>query len=650
MLDGIATTALIAAGAFAAGAGFVRVLYGKRPKQDAAIAIFERNPFPIVVKGPDGRYTSVNSAFVKTFDIAAEDLIGHTPQEIWPNNVTDAALASDKEVRHTGRPLVYYVDMAIGDKTPRHWRVIKFPISTDGGALNIGIMYTDVTDEHDRERRLFESELRLEAASEYAGLWDWEIDDRRIFVSPAFKRMLGLTSPAEAGFDIESVNNLFHHDDFPLHRRRLERHLKDPSQPYESIHRLRMSDGHYRWFKSVGSLIKGAESSARRMTGTIVDIHEERMASDALRLSEARLIALFNNAPFAIHFKDASLRMQMSNKRYREVNKIGDEAIGKTALEIFPGPYGREYYNHDRAVLELGGNMTREETADGMTFLTTKFPIRDRDGELIGIAGIEADITDRVRIEQAYRKARDEAESANRAKSQFLANMSHELRTPLNSIIGFSEIVLTGTFGPIVNDKQREYINIIHGAGKHLLELINDILDLSRIESGHAKPEDTDVDLVAAISSVLALLQSVAEKADVRISDKIELELPRVRADERQIKQVFINLLSNAIKFTPSGGHIDISACRKETGEIEICVKDTGIGIPQGQIDRVMEPFAQVADAMTRNHTGTGLGLAITTAIVKQHQGRFELASTPGNGTTACVYLPPSRVMTSVDA
>ena len=253
--------------------------------------------------------------------------------------------------------------------------------------------------------------------------------------------------------------------------------------------------------------------------------------------------------------------------------------------------------------------IAREETLDSHELLTIKFPIIDSDGTLAGVGGIEVDITERKEVERAFKDARDDAEAANRAKSTFLANMSHELRTPLNSVIGFSDSLLSGTLGDLDNELHREYIGIISSAGNYLLELINDILDLSRIESGHVELDESIFGVKSIITSAITFSQDRHAEKPLAIQNLTSETLPQVRADQRQIRQVMINLITNAIKFTPSGGEITISCDITPHGELEISVSDTGMGISPEDLERVTQPFVQVADSMTRQHEGTGLGV-----------------------------------------
>jgi len=259
---------------------------------------------------------------------------------------------------------------------------------------------------------------------------------------------------------------------------------------------------------------------------------------------------------------------------------------------------------------------------------------------------LEQQIAQRRRAEAELRRARDEAELANRSKTEFLANMSHELRTPLNAIIGFSEVMRDELLGPLGDRRYRQYAQDIHSSGAHLLEIINDILDLSKIEAGKHELLEETVELPAVVKSCLMLLGERARGADVRLEQHVPDDLPALRADPRKIKQILLNLLANAVKFTPTGGTVTVEARRKSDGGIAISVSDTGIGIDPDDFDRVLAPFGQVDSGLGRKYEGTGLGLPLARAFTELHGGRLELDSAPGEGTRVSVHLPKERVLT----
>ncbi len=254
------------------------------------------------------------------------------------------------------------------------------------------------------------------------------------------------------------------------------------------------------------------------------------------------------------------------------------------------------------------------------------------------------DVTDRKRVEQTLREAKDEAERGNRAKNTFLANISHELRTPLNAIIGFSEMMKHEIFGPLEPASYRTYVDDIHESGQHLLELINDILDMSKAEAGMTDLMETAVHVPDLIRVAIRLLARRAENAGIGLSEDLPPSLPLLLADERRLRQIILNLGSNAVKFTDEGGAVTIGARATEAGFV-ITVSDSGIGMTPEELQRVMEPFVQADTRLSRKYEGSGLGLPLTKALVGAHGGALRLDSEPGQGTTVTVTFPVSRIV-----
>jgi signal transduction histidine kinase len=243
--------------------------------------------------------------------------------------------------------------------------------------------------------------------------------------------------------------------------------------------------------------------------------------------------------------------------------------------------------------------------------------------------------------------ARAAAVAANRTKSEFLANMSNELRTPLNAILGFSEAMQMQMFGPLGAEKYDEYVAHINESGSHLLALISDILDISKIEFGKQTLDEDEVELGHAIRSCLALVRERARAGGVKIVDNLLSQIVRVLADERKLKQVLLNLLSNAVKFTPAGGAVTLSWTLDEVKGVVVEIADTGIGIPLHQIAKVLEPFGQAENSLSRRYEGSGLGLPLSKALIELHGGSFELESEVNVGTRVRFSLPPTRIMKS---
>jgi signal transduction histidine kinase len=246
-------------------------------------------------------------------------------------------------------------------------------------------------------------------------------------------------------------------------------------------------------------------------------------------------------------------------------------------------------------------------------------------------------------------KARNEADRANRAKSAFLANMSHELRTPLNAINGFSEIIKDELFGP-VPARYRDYAVDIHRSAMHLTELINEVLDLSKIEAGKLQVHDAPIAPAEVVEAALRLVGERAHAAGLALHTELPPGLPSLRADARMVRQILLNLLTNAVKFTPAGGQVTVAARLAADGAMALVVADTGIGIAVEDIERVIEPYGQVAATRARNPEGIGLGLPLVKKMIELHGGAFRLDSTPGAGTVATVTFPAGRVMPAAPA
>jgi signal transduction histidine kinase len=267
---------------------------------------------------------------------------------------------------------------------------------------------------------------------------------------------------------------------------------------------------------------------------------------------------------------------------------------------------------------------------------------RDELGSLI--EGFNHMLAQIQRHDENLHGARHQAEAANRAKSDFLANMSHELRTPLNAILGFSEVLMNEMVGPLGQPRYREYAYDIHESGQHLLELINDILDLSKIEARRVELVDDLIDVRALAEKAAHMMADRAEHEGVGIRVLAAPDLPKLIADERLVKQALLNLISNAVKFTPRGGRVEVHLSLAADGTFCIRVRDTGIGIAQSDIARVLTPFCQVESAVSRNYQGTGLGLPLTKSFIEMHDGTFELKSRLGDGTDVTLRFPAKRV------
>ncbi len=271
--------------------------------------------------------------------------------------------------------------------------------------------------------------------------------------------------------------------------------------------------------------------------------------------------------------------------------------------------------------------------------------LRDSTGRAYRFAGSLVDVTQDRQTHENLKHAMESAEVANRSKSAFLANMSHELRTPLNAIIGFAEMIESETFGRIENEHYREYVGDILHSANHLLDIINDVLDLSKAEAGKLELVESPVDIEVVFDAVFRMTKERADEAGVAVIVDCPPNVPALFCDERKLRQVLLNLASNAIKFTKAGGEVRVQAFEVASGGFQIVVSDTGIGMDKEDIPRALAAFEQVDNALSRRFDGTGLGLPIAATLARLHQGDLKLDSAPGKGTTVTVYLPASRVI-----
>jgi len=372
----------------------------------------------------------------------------------------------------------------------------------------------------------------------------------------------------------------------------------------------------------------------------------------AQKRQEWFLDAIIENLPSMVFVKDAEeLRFTLFNKAGEELLGASRHfLIGKTDFDFVPEEQATAFTKKDREVLRQHGPVDIwEELIDSPTkgrriLHTRKVAIRDELGTPRYLLGISQDITEHKRIENELAASLEETERASRGKSEFLAHMSHELRSPLNSIIGFSQIMRDAQFGKL-DERYAEYSGDIYNSATHLLELINEILDISRIEAGELVLDESDVDLALPIYDAVRSISVSASQKSQTLSADIESGLYKVRADSRQIRQILINLLSNAVRFTPEKGHVAVEVVRRDEDGLDLIVTDDGIGIAAEDIPKVLEPFGQARQDSLLAHEGTGLGLTLCKRLTELHGGQLSIDSTLGKGTTVTVSFPPERTL-----
>lgn len=399
----------------------------------------------------------------------------------------------------------------------------------------------------------------------------------------------------------------------------------------------------------------GADTAFFRLVSQRIGAEISRWHADKAQKQQRLILqTVVDNLPVPITLCDSDSRYILANRQFAEWHGLDlENVVGRLTadvLKLSPEELIKSK-EMERFVMTTGKVHQREEMrtfADGSRryVVITKFPVLDDAGTIIGFGSAGMDVSSQRNSEKALRNAKERAETASRAKSEFLANMSHELRTPLNSVIGLSEVMLEGIFGPL-SDKYREYISDINVSGQHLLEVITDILDISKIEAGEVELEESIIDIPDIVRSSLRLAYTRTQDKRKWTSVDIPDGFPRLKADNRLVRQVLVNLLTNAIKFTSDDGDVGIVTAMDARGGIVIKVVDTGIGIAPDDIPRALEPFGQVRRRAELTHEGTGLGLPLSKKFMELHGGTLELVSEPNKGTTVIISFPSERTITS---
>jgi len=412
---------------------------------------------------------------------------------------------------------------------------------------------------------------------------------------------------------------------------------------------LTLGDGAQR-LRSRHVPLRDAGGQMTAIAGIVQVLPEESQRLEAIATLRDRIDDMMRLVSDWAWETDAELKLTaMSNRVTEMLGYHPRELIGRNLLSLANGDSERNaielrFQRHSPFRNQPVDMIAKSEEVK--TFLLSAVPVFNfTTGVLMGYRGTATDVTELRKREVGLRVAKEMAEMASRAKTEFLANMSHELRTPLNAIIGFAEVMHMELLGPIGNQQYHGYVGDIHDSARHLLGLINDILDVAKIEAGRVELSESTVDVKGIFDAVARLIRERALRAEVRLEMSVPPNLPPLVADERKLKQILINLLSNSVKFTPAGGAIRLLAKPDPaTGDLVITVADTGIGIAVVDVDRVMEPFGQVDNVINRKHRGTGLGLPLTKGLVELHGGSFNLESTPGAGTTVTIRIPARRL------
>ena len=504
--------------------------------------------------------------------------------------------------------------------------------------------------------RRTEERFELAVSGAKCGIWDWDIANRRIYWSGAMNTLLGRGKQPRL-LSIDDAEQLIHPDDrYVLGA--IETSVRAGADGYDRSFRAKHTDGHWVWMRAKGQHYRTIRSDDGRLSGIVLDISDQKRADARVDAAEQVLETAFENAAEAFVLWDRDDQLIVSNKRFQEFYGITGLKAGESREAIFkraktPGE-GADTASPLEMFDSSGNTGTIELQKAGSRWLLVS-ERRVLNGGKIAVATditalkahedeletsrslLETQTRELSELAKRLESEKERAEEGSRAKSEFLANVSHELRTPLNAIIGFSDVMRNEMLGALP-PRYAEYASDINRSGQHLLDLIIDALSMARIEAGKIELEFVPVDPSQLVNDAIKTIKPKADEAGLQFRINTP-ELPPVKADRRAIKQVLLNLLSNAIKFNSSDGYITVETRREENG-VAIWIHDTGIGIDEPDIPRVMKPFEKAGAAGHQNNGGMGLGLPVSSALIELHGGKLTIESELMLGTSVVFTLP----------
>jgi two-component system cell cycle sensor histidine kinase PleC len=625
--------------------------------------------------------TNISNVFGQDGILAAVQKIGTPIQAITP---------AEEQIYIAIRSLTPYSGqiIAIHPKSSvlLDWRADVAQIATLF-VVTLGVLVLLGTAFHWQAARAAEADQTLAIATErmdkaldrgHCGLWDWDIARGRIFWSKSMYDILGLKTKGEF-LSYGEVAERLHPDDDPIDQL-VDVMLRGGRPAIDQEFRMKHFDGHWVWLRARAELAEAPGQDAPNLVGIAIDITEQKQLDKLNQEAELRLKDAIENVSEAFVLWDSDNRLVMCNSKYQQLHNLPASVCAPGSSYEDVTRIAREPVVRQRSAISNETTLPQSlpEGSDGNTFEVQLedgrwLQINERRTKDGGFVSVGTDISNlklheeklleserelmntvrdlqksRMELEQQsqrladlaekYSREKTRAEAANRSKSEFLANMSHELRTPLNAIIGFSEVIEQELFGKVAVPKYLDYAHDIHSSGQYLLDVINDILDMSKIEAGRITLEIEKCSVPAVIEEALRIVSGRAQEGGVRLRKDLPDSLHAL-ADVRSLKQVLINVIANGVKFTPQKGSLTISA-RRVGKMAEIVIADTGIGIPPDQIAKLGRPFEQVENQLTKTRSGSGLGLAISNSLIRLNDGALHIASDEGKGTTVTITLP----------
>jgi len=495
-----------------------------------------------------------------------------------------------------------------------------------------------------------------------AGLWDWDLARGRIYWSDSMFEILGF-KPRDELLSFGEIEALVHPDDGSLFE--LASNLADASDgAVDRAFRMRHANGSWVWLRARAELVQEGVGSGPHLIGIASDITEEKRLQARTATADMRLREAVETVSEAFVLWDADRKLVLSNNKFKEQHGLPDDAVAPGTryeqviaamknpvlpasqqgsdggVELSDGRWVQinERLTKDGGLVSIGTDITKLKLHEERLIQSERDLIAKNADLTYSQQRLEYQTQQLAELAQKFADEKARAEEASQAKSEFLANMSHELRTPLNAIIGFSEIMESGMFGKLGSEKYYEYCSDIRASGIYLLDVINDILDMAKIEAGRMPVNIEAVPLGEIVSDAMRVMSVRAEEKKLLCRADISTDL-KLRADRRAIKQILLNLISNAIKFTPDGGQIAVRAKASGTCAF-VVIEDSGIGIAKDALKKLGRPFEQVESQLTKTQAGSGLGLAIAKSLAELQGGRMRIRSIENVGTTVFLRLP----------
>ena len=470
-----------------------------------------------------------------------------------------------------------------------------------------------------------------------------------LFLSMAWQHITGFEVERSKGSNIFSI---LYPDDQDKQREDYALFIKGQKQAYNTFTRLRISDGTFRAVELSISMVRRDKNDNLRVVGTLTDVEERRRAERALAEAEKKYRMIVENAAGGLYQLTPEGIYLSANPAM--ANILGYDSSAEM-LRLTKNANGYVYPEKNERDRLMDTLQAQEQIFGYETQVLTKEKkkiwvrenirlVKDEQNIVLYYEGSMEDITQRKEADMALLGAKMQSDMANRAKTEFIANMSHELRTPLNAIIGFSDIMKNEIMGPLGQDMYKEYVTDIHSSGEGLLKIINEILDISKIESGDRELNESEFPSLDALNMCIELYDARVQEKNIILMNEAN-DMPLIIGEELSIKQVISNIYTNAIKYTPKDGRITLFSNYDTDGAFRLSITDTGIGMSEREISKALSPFGQVDNALDRTGAGIGLGLPLAQAIMGIHGGRIEILSEKSIGTTVTLFFPSDRVL-----